>query len=111
MGLRIGLDNVEKRIFLTLPGLELRPLGRPARSQSLPTALSRLPYSKEHRITIIVRTCCAVSLTGREWWKGGWLDVGVFVSLLRFPSNPALCLQHWGTVHLLVHPAVRVSLH
>jgi hypothetical protein len=32
---RAGLDDVEKRKFLTLPGLELRPLGRPARSQSL----------------------------------------------------------------------------
>jgi hypothetical protein len=30
-----GLDVVEKRKFLTLPGLELRPLGRPGRSQSL----------------------------------------------------------------------------
>jgi hypothetical protein len=30
-----GLDDVEKRIFLILPGLELRPLRRPARSQSL----------------------------------------------------------------------------
>jgi hypothetical protein len=30
-----GLHDVEKRKFLTLPGLELRPLGRPARSQSL----------------------------------------------------------------------------
>jgi hypothetical protein len=30
-----GLDDVEKRVFLTLPGLELRPLGRPSRSQSL----------------------------------------------------------------------------
>jgi hypothetical protein len=29
-----GLDNVEKRKFLPLPGLELRPLGRPVRSQS-----------------------------------------------------------------------------
>jgi hypothetical protein len=29
---RAGLDDVEKRKFLTLPGLELRPLGRPARS-------------------------------------------------------------------------------
>jgi hypothetical protein len=27
---RAGLDDVEKRKFLTLPGLELRPLGRPA---------------------------------------------------------------------------------
>jgi hypothetical protein len=29
---RTGLDDVEKRKFLTLPGLELRPLGRPAHS-------------------------------------------------------------------------------
>jgi hypothetical protein len=35
VGPRAGLDAVEKRKFLTLPGLELRPLGRPARSQSL----------------------------------------------------------------------------
>jgi hypothetical protein len=35
------LDDVEERKFLTLPGLELRPLGRPARSQSL----YRLSYS------------------------------------------------------------------
>jgi hypothetical protein len=35
VGPRTGLDNVEKRKFLTLPGLELRPLSRPARSQSL----------------------------------------------------------------------------
>jgi hypothetical protein len=32
---RAGLDDVEKRKLLTLPGLELRSLGRPARSQSL----------------------------------------------------------------------------
>jgi hypothetical protein len=35
VGPRAGLDDVEKRKFLTLPGLELRPLGLPARSQSL----------------------------------------------------------------------------
>jgi hypothetical protein len=29
---RVGLDIVEKRELLTLPELELRPLGRPARS-------------------------------------------------------------------------------
>jgi hypothetical protein len=28
----VTLDNVEKRKFFTLPGLELRPLGRAARS-------------------------------------------------------------------------------
>jgi hypothetical protein len=35
VGHRTGLDDVEKRKFLTLPGLELRPLCCPARSQSL----------------------------------------------------------------------------
>jgi hypothetical protein len=32
---RAGLDDVGKSKFLNLPGLELRLLGRPARSQSL----------------------------------------------------------------------------
>jgi hypothetical protein len=32
---RVGLDDVEKRKFLTLPGLELRSLGRPALSQCM----------------------------------------------------------------------------
>jgi hypothetical protein len=32
VGLRAGLNDLEKRKFLTPPGLELRPLGRPARS-------------------------------------------------------------------------------
>jgi hypothetical protein len=35
VGPRAGLDDVEKRKFLALPGLELRPLGHPASSQSL----------------------------------------------------------------------------
>jgi hypothetical protein len=38
---RPGLDDVEKRKFLTLPGLEFRLLSRPARRQSL----YRLRYS------------------------------------------------------------------
>jgi hypothetical protein len=32
---RAGLNDLEERKFLTLPGLELRPLSRPGRSQSL----------------------------------------------------------------------------
>jgi hypothetical protein len=35
MGPRAGLDNMEKRKSLTLPELELQPLGSPVRSQSL----------------------------------------------------------------------------
>jgi hypothetical protein len=38
---RAGLDDVEKRKFLTLPGLELRPLVRPSRIQSLSRLRSR----------------------------------------------------------------------
>jgi hypothetical protein len=38
---RAGLNDVEKRKFLTLPGMELRPLVRPACSQSL----HRLPIT------------------------------------------------------------------
>jgi hypothetical protein len=41
VGPRAGLDDLEKRKFLTLPGLELWPLGRPARNQ----LLYRLRYS------------------------------------------------------------------
>jgi hypothetical protein len=32
---RAGLDDVEKREFLNLPGLKLRSLGRPGLNQSL----------------------------------------------------------------------------
>jgi hypothetical protein len=35
VGPRVGVEDEEKRKFLTLPGLEIRPLGFPARSQSL----------------------------------------------------------------------------
>jgi hypothetical protein len=35
LGPRAGLDKMEKRKFLTLTGLKLRTVGRPARSQSL----------------------------------------------------------------------------
>jgi hypothetical protein len=42
---RAGLDDMEKGKFLTLPGLELRPVGRPARSQ----LLYRLHYPGSRR--------------------------------------------------------------
>jgi hypothetical protein len=35
VGPRAGLADVEKRTFFNTPGLELRPLGRPTRRQSL----------------------------------------------------------------------------
>jgi hypothetical protein len=48
VGPRTGLDDLEKRKFLTLPGLELRPLDRPAGSQSL----YRLRYTGSYPCSI-----------------------------------------------------------
>jgi hypothetical protein len=44
---RAGLDDFEKRKFCTLPELELRPLGRPDRRQSL----YRLRYPGSYHVT------------------------------------------------------------
>jgi hypothetical protein len=52
VGTRGGLDAVEKRKFLTLPGLELRPLDRPARSQSLYRL--RCPGSNKLRVPNLI---------------------------------------------------------
>jgi hypothetical protein len=53
VGPRTGLDDVEKRKFLTLPGLELRPLCRSARSQSLYRL--RYPGSAGNRRVLITQ--------------------------------------------------------
>jgi hypothetical protein len=58
VGPRAGLDDV-KRKFLTLPGLELQPLGRPTRSQSL----YRLSYPGERRIIKIGGLPCTYTHT------------------------------------------------
>jgi hypothetical protein len=45
VGPRAGAEAVEKRKRATLPGLELRPLGRPAHiAVAIPTALYWLPH-------------------------------------------------------------------
>jgi hypothetical protein len=48
LGTIAGLDDVEKRKFLTLPGLELRSLGRRASSQSAPCLQSHLRDAVSH---------------------------------------------------------------
>jgi hypothetical protein len=57
---RASLDDVEKRKFLTLPGLELRPLSCPACSQSLSWLLDRMG---ETRNTYRVSISCVKSQT------------------------------------------------
>jgi hypothetical protein len=49
-GPRAGLDNLEKRKFFTLTGLELQPLGRPARNQSLYRVCYPGSRSNNHKI-------------------------------------------------------------
>jgi hypothetical protein len=51
---RVGVDDVVKRKFLTLPGLELQLLGRPACSQSL-YRLS-YPHSCLHLVECLIKT-------------------------------------------------------
>jgi hypothetical protein len=45
---RTGLDDVEKKIFLTLPGLEFRPLHLQVPSQSL----YRLSYPGSYEVMV-----------------------------------------------------------
>jgi hypothetical protein len=52
VGPRTGLDDVERRKILPLPGRELRPLGCPARSQSL-YRLHCLVYTLQQSLTLI----------------------------------------------------------
>jgi hypothetical protein len=49
---RAGLDDVEERKFFTLPGFELRPLGRPVRKKSLYRL--RYPGSNNNCIQIVI---------------------------------------------------------
>jgi hypothetical protein len=53
---RASLNDVEKREFLTVPGLELRPLDRPARGHSLNRLSCRysVRINKNRAIKIIV---------------------------------------------------------
>jgi hypothetical protein len=67
---RAGLNNVEKRKFLTLLGLELRPLSRPAHSQSLYRL--RYPASDLKMKDVIMRCLVRMlrdtrSSDGRVW--------------------------------------------
>jgi hypothetical protein len=58
---RAGLGSTGKRKFLTLPGRELRPFGRPARGQSL----YRLSY-RGHGIFVRVKNIYKKRCKG-EW--------------------------------------------
>jgi hypothetical protein len=68
VGPRAGLDDVDKRKFLTLPGLELQPLRHPVRSQSL--YLLRYPGSLRRTVSQLISTQVDLSVlfgTSRHW--------------------------------------------
>jgi hypothetical protein len=82
VGPRAGLDNADKRKFLTLPGLELRPLGRPARSQSLyrlryPGSTSAVRYMRcsnfgtENKTHEWNASCSTGQVSTRRWSNMG----------------------------------------
>jgi hypothetical protein len=90
VGPRTGLDDVERRKFLNLPGLEPRPFGRPARSQSL----YRRTASESQA------TCCNASARqyvtdGRSDWSAVKLFFGMFVERTRTGL-------HWSSNMLLL---------
>jgi hypothetical protein len=61
-----GLDNVQKTKFLTLPGLELRPLGHPARSRSLSRPKFRSRTRKRFEVSTAMSVKISKSLLGRD---------------------------------------------
>jgi hypothetical protein len=90
VGPRAGLDDMEKWKLLPLPGLELRPLGRPACSQSL----YRLSYPGSHIITIIIQN----KNYSVEFYLGGgfkpqgchWLFFLMIIIVFLSPSRKKL---------------------
>jgi hypothetical protein len=101
VGPRTGLDDVEKRKFLTLPGLELRPLCCPARSQSL----CRLSYLGSCLVAVrykIIFHTCEVSLYRLKY--DIFTTISIFSSL--FPNRvlqlPLAFVRH-GIVSVHFH--------
>jgi hypothetical protein len=63
---RAGRDDVEKGKFLSLPELKLRPLGRPARSQSLYRLSNPGSSKKKKTKATIIKTANDYFMLPRE---------------------------------------------
>jgi hypothetical protein len=67
VGPRAGLDDLENRKFLNLPGFELRSLSRPARSQSL--------YRLCHHVKLILIKMFYNLLNNSLIWLPAWITL------------------------------------
>jgi hypothetical protein len=104
---RAGLEDAEKRKFLTLPGLELRPLGRPAYSQSL----YRLSYSDSPQICVYVYIYMLVSVCPHKTVKRNVSVYTLFTlpcSLHKEISQSAVC--NWKHEQLFLRHELRSAL-
>jgi hypothetical protein len=85
---RAGLDYLKKRKFLTLPGLELQPLGRPARSQSL----YRLRYPGRMHIQDDLDVKCFITISPARFIV--LTKFAIFCILREFgPDDPPISLR------------------
>jgi hypothetical protein len=102
VGPRTGLDDVERRKFLTLPGLEFHPLGRPARSQSL----YRLSYpgsTVQHKMyVIILGDMMKAAVYPNPWYNEARYNDRLLYQLYSLFSSSLRCGRKLGTC-----PAVR----
>jgi hypothetical protein len=98
VGLRAGLDDMEKKKFLILPGLELRPLGCSGRNQFVcyPT-IRRYTVYNIYLLNVLVRIKGEVGLQKNRiyyfyrppLWASGqssWLQIKVRVRFLAQPD-------------------------
>jgi hypothetical protein len=101
VGPRIGLDDVEKRKFLTLPGPELRPLGR---SQSLDRL--RYPGSFKPVYTASYRII-RLNIHGHENLRPEICCVYFFQLSSSGNSSSFICFQTLEVVILLLDRRLR----
>jgi hypothetical protein len=105
---RTGLDDLEKRKFMTLPGLKFRPLCRPACSQSL--------YRLRYPDYAIPASCCNIKkiifpakyIYTFEWfWKQTEISLSIINLMTFILETPCffvmmyeLQFSIWGVCHL-----------
>jgi hypothetical protein len=85
-GPRTGLDDVKKRTFLTIPGLELRPLGRPPRSLSL--YWPKETVFKTKYLSVKLRNFKTLHTAPRPLQRAGLLAIEKSRGMQRCPWTP-----------------------